>query len=92
MFLGESVSLPCEADGDPLPKIVAWLFNGKRVDTKTGRHFVRSSGELYISRAEKSDSGLYQCVAQNRLGGIASLKRKLFVTCKFFIQYYQILT
>ena len=83
VILGESISLPCEAEGDPLPKIVAWLFDGKRVDTKSGRHFVRNTGELFISKAEKSDSGFYQCVAQNRLGGIASLKRKLYVTCKF---------
>ena len=82
VFLKDAVTLPCSAEGNPPPKIVAWLFDGKRVNTRSGRHFLRPNGDLYITNTQKSDSGTYQCVAQNTVGGIASTKKKLFVTCK----------
>ena len=83
VYIGDSVTLPCSTDGNPSPKVVAWLFNEKRVDTRSGRHFLRPSGSLYISKTEKSDAGTYQCVAQNTVGGVASEKKELFIACEF---------
>jgi len=63
--------------------VVAWLFNEKKIDTMSGRHFLRSAGSLYISKTEKSDAGSYQCVAENTVGGVASEKKELFIACRF---------
>lgn len=80
--LREELALPCSATGSPLPKIVNWLLNDKPVNFNTGNHYLRPTGELYIQSAQKSDSGFYQCVAQNREGGIVSEKRRVYVACK----------
>lgn len=77
--LGETVTLPCSATGNPIPKIDAWLFNGLQINLQSGRHSLRATGELVIFRADKSDDGKYQCVAKSTVGGVVSPKKRLYI-------------
>ena len=56
----QSITLRCEAYGDPLPSYV-WQYNGKNI----------SHTSVYIkSFVTTEDSGSYTCIAINRAGGI----------------------
>nr|XP_022322237.1 hemicentin-1-like isoform X1 [Crassostrea virginica] len=61
-----NASLPCEAIGDPTPKIY-WLFKGSPI--KTGGRFNQDkAGNLFIYSLEYGNEGRYTCVAQNQFG------------------------
>uniref|UniRef100_A0A3Q3A945 Contactin 1 n=1 Tax=Kryptolebias marmoratus TaxID=37003 RepID=A0A3Q3A945_KRYMA len=54
-----SFTMSCIAKGEPKPQI-RWLKNGKPIDRK----------EIRFSRLTFHDSGMYQCIAENRHGVI----------------------
>lgn len=61
---GETVSLSCDATGNPAPTI-SWKH--------AGRHYGNTDGtEYHITSAQKSDSGEYECIADNSVGEAAS--------------------
>lgn len=81
----DSVILDCQAHGES-PIDVRWLKNGVSV-VESERVYLLSNGSLYISevesrRGDKSDEGLYQCLAQNRYGAILSQKARLTIASK----------
>lgn len=81
----EAVILDCHAKGEA-PIHVRWLKNGARV-AENERVYLLSNGSLYISevesrRGDKSDEGLYQCLAQNTYGAILSQKARLTIASK----------
>ncbi|XP_042345387.1 protogenin A-like [Plectropomus leopardus] len=78
----EAVILDCQAHGES-PIDVRWLKNGVKV-VENERVYLLSNGSLYISevesrRGDKSDEGLYQCLAQNKYGAILSQKARLTI-------------
>ncbi|KAM3625132.1 uncharacterized protein V6R79_007308 [Siganus canaliculatus] len=78
----DAVILDCQAHGES-PIDVRWLKNGVRVE-ENDRVYSLSNGSLYISevesrRGDKSDEGLYQCLAQNKYGAILSQKARLTI-------------
>uniref|UniRef100_A0A8C3AXP3 Protogenin n=1 Tax=Cyclopterus lumpus TaxID=8103 RepID=A0A8C3AXP3_CYCLU len=78
----EAVILDCQAHGES-PIDVRWLKNGVKV-VENERVYHLSNGSLYISevesrRGDKSDEGLYQCLAQNTYGAILSQKARLTI-------------
>ncbi|KAM6949954.1 protogenin A [Lycodopsis pacificus] len=78
----EAVILDCQAHGES-PIDVRWLKNGVKV-VENERVYHLSNGSLYISevesrRGDKSDEGLYQCLAQNKYGAILSQKARLTI-------------
>ncbi|XP_047435816.1 protogenin A [Mugil cephalus] len=78
----ETVILDCQARGEA-PIDVRWLKNGVKV-VESERVYLLSNGSLYISevesrRGDKSDEGLYQCLAQNKYGAILSQKARLTI-------------
>ncbi|XP_060924749.1 protogenin A [Limanda limanda] len=78
----EAVVLKCQAHGEA-PIAVRWLKNGVKV-VESERVYLLSNGSLYISevesrRADKSDEGFYQCLAQNKYGAILSQKARLTI-------------
>ncbi|TNN87477.1 Protogenin A [Liparis tanakae] len=78
----EAVILDCQAHGES-PINVRWLKNGVKV-VENERVYHLSNGSLYISevesrRGDKSDEGLYQCLAQNTYGAILSQKARLTI-------------
>ncbi|KAM9366791.1 protogenin A [Symphorus nematophorus] len=78
----DAVILDCQAHGES-PIDVRWLKNGVRV-VENERVYLLSNGSLFISEVEsrkgdKSDEGLYQCLAQNKYGAILSQKARLTI-------------
>ncbi|XP_023557244.1 roundabout homolog 4 [Octodon degus] len=66
-MVGEQVILECGPPwGYPEPT-VSWWKDGKPLALQPGRHTV-SSGSLLVSRAKKSDTGIYMCAATNSAG------------------------
>lgn len=77
--------MDCQAHGES-PIDVRWLKNGVGV-AESERVYLLSNGSLYISevesrRGDKSDEGLYQCLAQNKYGAILSQKARLTIASK----------
>ncbi|XP_062054432.1 roundabout homolog 4 [Lepus europaeus] len=65
--VGEQVILECGPPwGYPEP-IVSWWKDGKPLALRPGQHMV-SRGSLLMVRAERSDAGIYMCVATNSAG------------------------
>ncbi|XP_074522837.1 protogenin A [Halichoeres trimaculatus] len=78
----EAVILDCQAHGES-PIDVRWLKNGVKV-VENERVYQLANGSLFISevesrRGDKSDEGLYQCLAQNKYGAILSQKARLTI-------------
>lgn len=62
----KTVRIECEAKGNPLPEIV-WLKNGQTLRIN-GRVSARNQS-LVISNSVSDDTGIYQCVLNNSVGG-----------------------
>ncbi|XP_014250865.1 roundabout homolog 2-like isoform X2 [Cimex lectularius] len=59
-------TLPCQAAGDPKPK-VKWFKNGGQL-ASSKRIIIFENGTLQIDDLEKSDSGLYTCTGVSESG------------------------
>nr|XP_042903541.1 roundabout homolog 1 isoform X2 [Parasteatoda tepidariorum] len=59
---GETISISCEATGDPVP-VITWKRPGGEKATK-----VREENKIVISEANRSHAGSYECIANNSLG------------------------
>ncbi|KAL3853061.1 hypothetical protein ACJMK2_016641 [Sinanodonta woodiana] len=78
---GETVELPCIADGIPKP-IYKWQFNGL-VFNPSGQDDrvvqLPNQGTIVFNRPEDKDEGIYQCFAINNYGTSISIKVNLRV-------------
>ncbi|XP_078575333.1 protein turtle-like [Branchiostoma floridae x Branchiostoma japonicum] len=63
---GTTVSLWCEADGNPAPEI-RWYRAGTNSSPIHTTNQGRSSSRLTLHEVDKSDDGQYVCVAANRM-------------------------
>ncbi len=80
---GDDVTLSCNADGFP-PPTVSWSRNGSPINT-SGNSRISSSEvrtHLTITNVNRTDSGEYRCVANNKLGNATSNVASLDVQCK----------
>ncbi|XP_041772319.1 peroxidasin isoform X2 [Anopheles merus] len=75
--VGSTLTLECEADGNPLPHIW-WKKDGLPVNETSQVYFTDDAIELTIDHVEESDSGTYVCVAENELG-IAEVEAEVVV-------------
>ncbi|XP_062870656.1 roundabout homolog 2-like [Trichomycterus rosablanca] len=76
--VGESATLECQAPrGHPEPTIF-WRKDKARLDLKDDRITIRA-GKLTISNTQKSDGGMYACVATNIVGESESEMAQLSV-------------
>ncbi|XP_065644922.1 roundabout homolog 1 isoform X2 [Hydra vulgaris] len=64
---GETFQLNCYSYGAPSPTI-QWYKDDKPLNT----HVVTETGALVVKNAQKSDEGLYKCIAENPYGKIES--------------------
>ncbi|XP_017282455.1 contactin-4 [Kryptolebias marmoratus] len=84
MAIDANLQWECKAIGKPRPTY-RWLKNGQSLTTKGTVHV--EAGRLTISKISLSDSGMYQCVAENEYGSIyASAELKVVASPPDFTQ------
>ncbi|XP_043978218.1 contactin-4 [Gambusia affinis] len=84
MAIDANLQWECKAIGKPKPKY-RWLKNGQPLTTKERVHI--EAGRLTISTIRLSDSGMYQCVAENEYGSLyASAELKVVASPPDFTQ------
>jgi hypothetical protein len=76
-----SVILPCQVS-DQEKTVVRWTFNGDFVKENDARNFQMNGTNLYIQkfkqrRKAESNEGIYQCIATNEAGSLASKPARL---------------
>ncbi|XP_077150830.1 matrix-remodeling-associated protein 5 isoform X1 [Ranitomeya variabilis] len=65
---GDVVSVLCEVKGEPVPKIM-WLSPANRpIPASSEKYQIFQDGTLLIQKTQRSDSGNYTCLAQNKGG------------------------
>uniref|UniRef100_A0A8C8YVW2 Matrix remodeling associated 5 n=1 Tax=Prolemur simus TaxID=1328070 RepID=A0A8C8YVW2_PROSS len=65
---GHVVTVPCDAKGEPMPK-VTWLSPTNRlIPASSEKYQVYPDGTLLIQKAQRSDSGNYTCLVRNGAG------------------------
>ncbi|KAM9821095.1 contactin-5 [Neosynchiropus ocellatus] len=80
---GEKLLWECRATGRPRPTY-RWLRNGSPL-TSQGRLEVMN-GELTIHKLQPLDSGMYQCVAENKYGAVySSAELRILASAPIFV-------
>lgn len=67
--LGESVTLLCEAEGDPTPTIYWKKVEGA---LSSSTRVLKDVGNIIISNLKKDDHGFYECIATNVVASIVA--------------------
>ena len=78
---GSSVSLSCNAAGNPEPTI-SWTKDGSPISNNSRISSPREKN-LTITNVNRTDSGEYRCVASNSLGSDTSNAATVDVQCKY---------
>ncbi|XP_037123874.1 contactin-5 isoform X1 [Syngnathus acus] len=80
---GEKLHWECKATGRPRPTY-RWLRNGLPLTSQGRMEIV--NGELSIHKLQPVDSGMYQCVAENKYGAIYSnAELKILASAPIFV-------
>ncbi|KAM7398986.1 hypothetical protein PAMP_018283 [Pampus punctatissimus] len=83
MDSGEKLQWECKATGRPRPTY-RWLRNGLPLTSQDRVEVV--NGELSIHKVQQMDSGMYQCVAENKYGTIYSnAELKILASAPVFV-------
>uniref|UniRef100_A0A7N6BLJ1 Contactin-5 n=1 Tax=Anabas testudineus TaxID=64144 RepID=A0A7N6BLJ1_ANATE len=83
MDSGEKLQWECKATGRPRPTY-RWLRNGLPLTSQGRMEIV--NGELSIHKVQQADSGMYQCVAENKYGAVYSnAELKILASAPVFI-------
>lgn len=68
VFYGETVSLRCNAKGEPTP-VITWMSPTNRViSSPSDKYQVLNDGTLVVYKAQRFDGGNYTCTARNNAG------------------------
>ncbi|KAH9524926.1 Fibroblast growth factor receptor-like 1 [Bulinus truncatus] len=67
--LGKNLKQPCNAQSD-MPELTQWKKDGQSFNPGWDRFKITPDGELRIREIEKSDAGLYTCIATNGFGSV----------------------
>uniref|UniRef100_A0A672S7Q0 Contactin-5 n=1 Tax=Sinocyclocheilus grahami TaxID=75366 RepID=A0A672S7Q0_SINGR len=79
---GEQLHWECRATGKPRPTY-RWLRNGEPLNSQSRVEMM--NGELIIHRLQQADSGMYQCIAENKYGAIySSAELKILASAPVF--------
>ncbi|KAA0714687.1 Contactin-5 Precursor [Triplophysa tibetana] len=79
---GEQLRWECRAAGKPRPTY-RWMRNGEPLSPQSRVEMV--NGELIIHRLQQADSGMYQCIAENKYGSIySSAELKILASAPIF--------
>ncbi|KAK2497110.1 hypothetical protein MC885_006690 [Smutsia gigantea] len=66
-LVGQTLELPCQASGAPVPTI-QWLQNGRPAEELAGVRVASQGTTLHINRVELGHAGLFACQATNEAG------------------------
>ena len=78
---GLLMTLFCNATGNP-PPTLSWTKDGSPLTNTHGIIFSGDNDTLSIAKVNRSESGIYRCVARNSLGDDTSNAAKVDVQCK----------
>ncbi len=68
VFYGETVTLRCNAKGEPIP-VITWISPTNRVISPTlHKYQVLDDGTLVVQKVQRFDGGNYTCMARNNAG------------------------
>ncbi|XP_062237015.1 matrix-remodeling-associated protein 5 [Platichthys flesus] len=68
VFYGESITLRCNAKGEPMP-VITWISPTNRVIASAlDKYQVLDDGSLVIQKVQRFDGGNYTCMARNNVG------------------------
>ncbi|XP_031768758.1 tyrosine-protein phosphatase Lar isoform X4 [Galleria mellonella] len=80
--VGHTATLPCQATGNPTPK-VKWLLNSLPLDVNSNPRYTllndKMHGTLQIVKSEENDQGKFECVAENAIGTEFAKPTSLYV-------------
>ena len=76
------MTLSCNATGNPVPTI-SWTRDGNPINTTNHSRisFLKDKKQLTITDANRTDSGVYRCVANNKFGNATSRPATLDIQC-----------
>jgi protein sidekick len=64
---GSSLTIPCDAIGEPFPNIT-WFKDAKPIDLTSDRYSMGDGSSLVIKKLSLDDSAMFQCLAENDAG------------------------
>lgn len=68
VFYGETVTLRCNAKGEPMP-VITWISPTNRVIYPAlDKYQVLDDGTLVVQKVQRSDGGNYTCMSRNNAG------------------------
>ena len=81
------MTFSCNATGNPAPTI-SWTKDGSPVSNNSRIGLSGDNKQLTIRYVSRTDSGEYQCVADNSLGNDTSNAATLDVKCKYDVSFF----
>lgn len=68
VFYGETVTLRCNAKGQPVP-VITWISpTNKVISPALDKHQILDDGTLVVQKVQRFDGGNYTCMARNSAG------------------------
>ncbi|TSK17986.1 Matrix-remodeling-associated protein 5 [Bagarius yarrelli] len=68
VIYGDSVSLKCNAKGQPNPQILWFSPSNREIPSASDQYLIHNDGTLVIQKVQRFDGGNYTCLARNRAG------------------------
>ncbi|XP_076306911.1 cell adhesion molecule Dscam1-like isoform X2 [Tachypleus tridentatus] len=85
---GESLSLPCIAQGNPVPHYQWYRLHGRdKIPLFSGYRFIQHSELLVLEHLSLEDNGTYICVANNSVGKVEA-QTIVFVSAPFKVDLH----
>lgn len=81
---GQTVELPCQAEGNPQPTVV-WRKDGQTMRDSATVSSSSNDGNLIIRDVTRSDEGTYECTALNDMGVIVARAQMRVKGCKRYL-------